>query len=185
MKKNTPKNLTEELYKMRKLMSYDSKRDIDNMTSHSRLIEETLLREQSVSDGFAFLEKVDPVAVTLLKESTMKPEVRVSDKYVLSYVPSEQKDTGTLYIFKVGSDLGIPHIYNMFTVLFRASTSSGKIELSKNDIIKSDPIKLSSYGKTTVEILNAVWDDLDEQKTQEVINGGLIFIEKNLETFKK
>ena len=185
MKKNAPKNLTEELYKMRKLMSYDSKRDIDNMTSHSRLIEETLLREQSESDGFAFLGKVDPDAVTLLKERPTKPEVRVSDSYVLSYVPSEQKDTGTLYIFKVGVDRGIPYIYQMYTVLFRALTSSGKLVLPNNDIIKPGSIKLSSYGKTTVEILNAVWDDLNEQKTQEVINGGLIFIEKNLETFKK
>ena len=52
-------NLSEELYKMRKLMGYDSKEDSDNVTSLDRLVEEKmvekyLLSEQdNVSDPFA------------------------------------------------------------------------------------------------------------------------------------
>jgi hypothetical protein len=38
-------NLSEELYIMRKLMGYDSKKDIENITSYDRLIEETLVKK--------------------------------------------------------------------------------------------------------------------------------------------
>jgi hypothetical protein len=52
-------NLSEEVYKMRKLMGYDSKKDFDNVTSYDRLMEEKLVEkyllseQDEVSDSFA------------------------------------------------------------------------------------------------------------------------------------
>lgn len=43
-------NLSEELYKMRKLMSYDSKKDFDNVTSYDRLMEEKLVEKYLLSE---------------------------------------------------------------------------------------------------------------------------------------
>lgn len=43
-------NLSEEVYKMRKLMGYDSKKDFDNVTSYDRLMEEKLVEKYLLSE---------------------------------------------------------------------------------------------------------------------------------------
>ena len=43
-------NLSEELYKMKKLMGYDSKKDIDNVTSYDRLVEEKMIEKYLLSE---------------------------------------------------------------------------------------------------------------------------------------
>jgi hypothetical protein len=62
-------NLSEELYRMRKLMGYDSKKDIENITSYDRLIEETLVKK------------------TLLKEQVSQTDV----KYTELLMPTEEQ----------------------------------------------------------------------------------------------
>jgi hypothetical protein len=96
MKKNAPKNLTEELYKMRKLMSYDSKRDIDNMTSHSRLIEEKMIEKYLLSEQNKKIEGLtnDPDIDSDLKtiiDKAVKNELErfVGEKTGIYYVPEK------------------------------------------------------------------------------------------------
>ncbi len=46
-------NLTEELYRMRKLMGYNSKKDSENITSYDRLIEETFVKKTLLNEQFS------------------------------------------------------------------------------------------------------------------------------------
>jgi len=43
-------NLSEELYRMRKLMGYNSKKDIENITSYDRLVEEKIVKKYLLSE---------------------------------------------------------------------------------------------------------------------------------------
>ena len=150
-----PKNLTES--EKRKLQ-----RLAEQTTSQSRL------------EFLAKLSKIDPVAADMVKNK--KDGVQVSTKYVLKYVASgadAQNSTGNLHIFKVGTNRGVPYIHEVFTVIDRASTGS-----QANDIMLR-----SKFDETTT--LNDNWDNLDENKTQDVINGAIQFIQNNLKEFKQ
>ena len=50
-------NLTEEIYRMRKLMNFDSKEFNENTTSEDMLIEENFINEQKRTKGWKFALK--------------------------------------------------------------------------------------------------------------------------------
>ena len=53
-------NLTEEIYRMRKLMNFDSKEFNENTTSEDMLIEENFINEQKRTKGWKFALKFWP-----------------------------------------------------------------------------------------------------------------------------
>ena len=53
-------NLTEEIYRMRKLMNFDSKEFNENTTSEDKLIEEYFINEQKRTKGWKFALKFWP-----------------------------------------------------------------------------------------------------------------------------
>ena len=52
------RNLTEEIYRMRKLMGYDSKSDRENITSLDRLTEEKIVKKYFLNEQTEEYEKV-------------------------------------------------------------------------------------------------------------------------------
>ena len=89
-------NLSEELYKMKKLMGYDSKKDIDNVTSYDRLVEEKMIEKYLLSEQNKKIEGLtnDPDIDSDLKtiiDKAVKNELEefVGEKTGIYYVPEK------------------------------------------------------------------------------------------------
>jgi len=127
----------------------------------------------------AALGKLDPKAADVVKNKTAG--VTVGNKYVLSYVSGgedQSAGSGNLYIYKVGVSGGMPYINYIGQAIDRAGEGS-----STNDIMLQRPsgFNINDYSGG----YNEVWNSLDNEKTQDVINGALQFIGNNQEKFKK
>tara|TARA_R110000822_G_scaffold20241_1_gene65074 strand:- start:857 stop:1591 length:735 start_codon:yes stop_codon:yes gene_type:complete len=140
-----------------------------------------LIKEDASSRKAFFdsLTKLDPKAAEVVAKETAG--VTVGNKYVLSYVPSgeDQNDGGgTLYIYKVGASRGMPYIQYIGQAINRSGMSS-----SPDDIIMnmSSQFNIKDYSGG----YNEVWNELDNEKTQDVIKGALQFIGNNQEKFKE
>lgn len=142
------------------------------------------LAEQSGNAGrtafLDFLGKFDPVAASVVKNN--KSGVTVSKKYVLRYVPGgndEDDGSGTLYVFKVGTAVGMPYIQYYGQVINRG-VGNGDV----SDIIIGQQYEGTFNINDYPGGYNEVWNKLDNRKTQDVIEGAFQFIQNDLAKFK-
>jgi len=154
---------------------------IKNLTESEVEKLQGLIKEDASSRKafIAALAKLDPKAAEVVENQTAG--VTVGNKYVLSYVPSGEDGNGgggRLNMYKVGASRGMPYIQYIGQVINRAGMSS-----SPDDIIMnmSSQFNIKDYSGG----YNEVWNELDNEKTQDVIKGALQFIGNNQEKFKE
>jgi hypothetical protein len=153
-------NLTEELYRMRKLMGYDSKEELDNITSYERLIEETLIKKTLLNEQ----EGVnDPFAGDVNCENNLvkHPIYASFKKYILKHKDDKDKVGDTVKIWG-GSGAGT-NAYNVDKKYFDSLIANIDVAI-ENVKNRTHP----SYKKGTGDIV--IGSDGKEYKISEVVN---------------
>jgi len=138
-------NLSEELYKMKKLMGYDSKKDIDNVTSYDRPVEEKMIEKYLLSEQNKNIEgltndpDIDSDLKTIIDKAVNNElEEFVGEKTGIYYVPEKSGIDVNRQTIRAYFPLTVPYkekqsgqtnwemVYLMPRVLFDIGTDTSK-----------------------------------------------------------
>lgn len=153
-------NLTEELYRIRKLMGYSSTEDRENVTSYDRLIEETLIKKTILNEQSTV---ADPFAgdVNCKNNLVNHPMYSSFKQYILNHKDDKDKVGDTVKTW--GGSGASTNAYNLDKKYFDSVISNIDVAI-ENVKTRNHP----SYKKGEGDIV--IGSDSKEYKISEIVN---------------